>query len=658
MFFHNTKNVKASVLLLSSFIWVMIFPVYAGEKDEETEKYSLDQSHYDTYSSFDKKIVCRINNNRNEECNLDFDVCKEFTYSYDYYMIVYGLTGLSGVITGDTDAKRQQEIQKKSQELIRLAQQNGVKDINMIAYSAIDQSAQDELSTYKAKQAFHISFLAYLQQMTMRWKDEKSGYQSSTCSIQTSDYVRGLAVNPTDIRSKNNSMGCFASPADFSSGVGCVEEELLGIKDVNFFSDKNYAGNYLKCQLKPELMKPPFDCAAIINSSPLVDEKVRNFYNNIVTSPLKSSFSNEEIPTDSCENYHKTINLLFNKSKLFQFVQATDITRQRCEFKITKNEHPFINIPGEESVPYGVNNDLKVNYGSYDISIKACKHLCDTDVNFFAYVAPNIENKQHLLSLINQVTGNLNELNAKIKSMEALRSKLASDKKEYEDYMKNQGGGTADGGGPTAQDCANNPLLAGCVNYNNFQGNRNQSNGNRNNRAVPTAKTPDQGSGYDKTSALKEDKKDKGPSPATGGGGGASEGGGRPGSDLGASSVQPGSDEEKDKDLAEESSQIDMQGVQEYGAKGKKGISTGGVGGSGNGASGKSKKVQNPFEELFGKKQKKSDELEKTPRDIASANEEEDSENGFSNLFTRITKTYQKKFSEGIIGDKNSLRFK
>jgi hypothetical protein len=597
---------------------------------------SIDYIREETPDSF---IVCKRPKYRDPQCTDDFEICNQFKSTYFLYQTYYSLEGLSKAISGDSYEKRTQELNQKTQELIQQARQGGV-DINIGAFDALDDHAKGELPWLIGKQSMHLALEKYIQfYLMIKWHDPQKSYDSNSCKMETSNALKETSQ-------------CISNPNDFSKNDGC-QKASVELDDYDFFKDpssrevKVHLGEYLKTKNQQSLnflMNNQEEFGFYINN---------NYINNLILFPKNKDISTYEIPQHNCGE--DDLNLMsfvekHLKEEIYPFMK-TQIARMKCQIsmkKINEDRNIITEFPQGQRPEY-----VLVRPAKYKINITACKHLCDTNYNFYSFVIPNYEQKNKLQQFFQIVVRNRQELDKKIAEMEAARNLISKERQAYLDSLKGQTTGADDGGNKEqiVMDCAKNPYLSGCVGrYTNDP--RFSRNFTKKPHVIPTAESDDDGTGM-----VDADKGGGGiqPGSASGGsGGGSSPGGGGDSGGGGAPSVAGTGNLDDDKKKGdEEAPPLDLQGVSDYGGKKKKSSSGGG---SGNYASGgNNKKSKNPFEDLFGDKKKGKDDRSGIHlRDIASSNAAEDEENGFSNLFSRITKTYQKKYHQGEVGDKKS----
>lgn len=269
---------------------------------------------------------------------------------------------------------------------------------------------------------------------------------------------------------------------------------------------------------------------------------------------------------------------------------------------------------------------------------------------------PNSLMKKELEKFAGLVTANLKKIMDKIADLEKLQSNISKARQEYLDALSgNTTNQPTPASTPAPFECANNPYLSGC--YNRVTGgasggNSDPSWGAKKDNVPNPESTSDPLVDTKKSDAGIKDM----PATAASGSAGAAdssagvESGGGGGGSGGVAGAQ-----DDDKKVDKEKANIDLAGVSDYGSKKKK--SGGSANSSGSTSVTNNKKIKNPFEDLFGnKKDAKDDRSGIHLRDIASANEGEDEELGFSNLFSRITKTYIKKYYGGEVGHQNDQK--
>ncbi len=620
-------------LIVALFCIVLLYTLPLSAQTTQSTNPSL-LIDYIQNESLDTNVVCKRPKLRDPICTNDFDICNQFKTVYDYYSLSYGLGGLAQALANTSDAKRAQELQQKTQELVQQARQGG-QDINVAAFDTIDGNAKGELVWLRSKQAMHMSLGGYLAFLIIKWPDPNKSYQSKSCDMATSG------------------MQCISSPDDKSGMEGCLEDAEVSLSDYQFMNiseerakkilaqyyiDSRAGTSEFLSDIKPQLI----DFGVFINQS----------FEILINGKLHDLQTTKDIPLEDCKSTDiiKFAKIHFTK-KLYPFLQASE-ERMKCSINMKKivKEIPLQQVNESSGPPIFSLREPAL----FKISITACQHLCNTNFNFYSFVIPNYEQRNKLQQFAMVVKRNLDELNAKIAQIQGLRAEIDKERQAYLDSLKDQSTGTTDGGTTETEkvDCAKNPYLAGCVGR--YGNNSNQRRVfERKQLPVPTASTDDNGGGI-----VEADKGSGGIKPNTtgsGGGGGAPSAGGDGGGGGGApSAASTGNIDEDKKKNDQEQPPLDLQGVSDYGGKKKK---FPGSGGASSYSVGKTSKTKNPFADLFDAKKNGKDERGGIHlRDIASDNAAVDEENGFSNLFTRITKTYIKKYHQGVVGDKKSSK--
>lgn len=581
---------------------------------------------YELKNTQDGNILCKRPQGRNPKCNDDFDNCTSVVTVYDYYIISYGLGGLAANLAGVNDAQRHQKLQQKAAELAQQARQNG-QDLNVTAFDNIDDHAKGELVWLRSKQILHFKVIAYVNYLLWTWPNQDKSYLSESCQMDISNEISKLdAGGQGTIPPNGNDLACISSPKqnDISGSEGC-RRATVELTDYDFYEDSSEA-------------TVPKNYGASLQDIHSIMFKAKNNF----------TWSSENIPFIGCGegglNIEKFVEDHFTDD-LLPFMKG-NFPRMKCFFEMKKTS--------EARLSSGTAIKIKMTKpNEYKVTITACKHLCDTNFNFFSYVIPNLEEKNKVKIFLGTVQKNLEEINAKIAQMEGLRSEVDKEKQAYLDSLKNQTGGTEETDPEQEKlDCTKNPYLAGCAGRVTGGYGSGGNNYQRKTLPVPTAGASNlPGTVTGDIAGGDFEKKPTGASrnagDSTGGAGGG--GGGAPS----ASGTGDGGEETK-KNEEQDKASVDVQGVEDYGGKRK--ASSGGVANTFTTGGSNTKKVKNPFEDLFGDKKGKTDNSGIHLRDIASSNEAEDEANGYSNLFSRISKTYFKKYHQGQIGDKNSKK--
>ncbi len=587
---------------------------------------STDRVDYITEETFDQMIQCKYPRFRDPVCNHDFNHCTKVLPIYNYYQISYGIGGLAGNLTGLSDAERQQKLQSQAAALMQQANQDG-QDINVASFDIIDGKAKNDLVWLNAKKLLHISTITRLAFLLNNWPTGETALKSPSCNNDTSNEIKGTYSDTQ----------CISNVNDYSGNDGCRTADT-DMYDFDFFEGKEEdILNYI----------PEFgDSYAIDQNKHNISKKeygsLTNKYRDLIKQQRgKVEESEEDIPQSNCNEtgFKKFVEEQLN-SKLWSFLKPY-IAHTKCEYKIKKTVSGNYTTTPKTS-------------GQYEVTVTACRHLCYTTFNFNNYVIPNLDQKNKVQAFLNQVQINLKDLNEKIAGMKGLRDELDRGKQAYLDALNNPDDDVADAGPtPSPIDCSKNPFLSGC--YQRVDGGNYGAGGGQKwngKKDVPGPDDISKGGTATGTTEAGGDLGDKAASAAGHGGAPAADGGaaGGGGGDMGGGSGGGAVAEEKKKE--DEKTSVDLTGVSEYGNKKKK--SSGASGYSNFDSGSKSKKSKNPFEDLFGDKNANKDGRSGIHlRDIASANEAEDEELGFSNVFSRISKTYIKKYYDGQVGNKN-----